>query len=239
MPNGVQQYVKLEERLVLLAWLNDLFGYQRNRDLLADMKEAAEGFDASGRSFIYHRLIARGDKVKIQPSDLARYDDNIRAHLRAMNAHRPEPVTLRYFQYLAALYTEVFLDYYYHRRAEMLRSLNAFVAARNAGRLPSEPQDTPFTEDNLGKLAFWMATGSGKTLIMHLNYRQFLHYNTKPLDNILLITPNEGLTEQHLAELAASDIPARRFDLNETGLGLAAKNTVRGHDPHFSNHLEG
>ena len=34
--NGIQQYVKLEERLVLLAWLNDLFGYQHNRDLLAE-----------------------------------------------------------------------------------------------------------------------------------------------------------------------------------------------------------
>jgi hypothetical protein len=224
---GIQQYIKLEERLVLLAWLNDLFGYQRNRDLLADMKEAAEGFDSSGRSFVYHRLIARGDKVKILPADLARYDDTVRAHLQAMNARRPKPVILRYFQHLAALYTEVFLDYYLYRRAEMLRSLNAFVAARNAGRLPSEPQDTPFTEEDLRKLAFWMATGSGKTLIMHLNYRQFLHYNTRPLDNILLITPNEGMTEQHLAELAASDIPARRFDLNESGLGPSAKNTVR------------
>ena len=50
--NGFSNYVKLEERLVLLAWLNDLFGYQHNRDLLADMKEAAEGFDASGRSSV-------------------------------------------------------------------------------------------------------------------------------------------------------------------------------------------
>jgi len=72
-----------------------------------------------------------------------------------------------------------------------------------------------------------MATGSGKTLILHLNYRQFLHYNTEPLDNILLLTPNEGLTDQHLAELAASSIPARRFDLNESGLSLAARHTVR------------
>ncbi len=227
MPNGIQQYVKLEERLVLLAWMNDLFGYERNRDLLADMKGTAEGFDSSGRSFVYHRLMARGDKVKIPPGELARHDDNIRAHLQAMNARRPEPVTLRYFQHLAALYTELFLDYYFCRQAEMLRSLNAFVAVRNAGRLPGEPLDTSFTEEDLRKLAFWMATGSGKTLIMHLNYRQFLYYNTSPLDNILLITPNEGMTEQHLGELAASDIPARRFDLNESGLGLAAKNTVR------------
>src|SRR5215510_4508640 len=107
--NGFSNYVKLEERLVLLAWLNGLFGYQHNRVLLADMKEAAEGFDASGRSFIYHRLMSRGEKVNIPPADLVRYDDNIRAHLQTMNARRPEPITLRYFQYLAALYTEVFL----------------------------------------------------------------------------------------------------------------------------------
>jgi hypothetical protein len=45
--NGTSEYVKLEQRLVLLAWLNGHFGYENNRDLLADMKEAAEGFDAS------------------------------------------------------------------------------------------------------------------------------------------------------------------------------------------------
>jgi len=58
--NGIQQYVKLEVRLVLPAWLNGLFGYRTNRELLVDMKEAAEGFDAGGRSFIYHRPVARG-----------------------------------------------------------------------------------------------------------------------------------------------------------------------------------
>jgi hypothetical protein len=221
------QYVKLEERLALLAWLNDRFGYRSNREMLADMKEADEGFDASRRSFIYHRLIARGSKLQIPPADLACYDENIGSHLAAMNVRRPEPITLRYFQHLAALYNEVFLDFYFNRRAEMLRSLNAFVAARNAKKLTGEPLDATFTEADLKKLAFWMATGSGKTLILHLNYRQFLHYNTEPLDNILLITPNEGLTDQHLEDLAASSIPARRFDLNESGLGLAGRNTVR------------
>ena len=60
-----------------------------------------------------------------------------------------------------------------------------------------------------------MATGSGKTLLLHLHYRQFLHYNQKPLDNILLITPNEGLSQQHLEELQASNIPASRFDAGQ------------------------
>ena len=44
--NAASEYVRLEERLVLLAWLNQHFGYENNRDLLADMKEASEGFDA-------------------------------------------------------------------------------------------------------------------------------------------------------------------------------------------------
>jgi hypothetical protein len=127
---------KLEQRLVLLSWLNGHFGYENNRDLLADMKEAGEGFDASGRSYVYHRLEARGDKVKIPLPDLARYDDNVREHLRGMNARRPEPITLRYFQHLAVLYTEIFLDWYFHRRSEMLRSLNGFVEKRNARSPP-------------------------------------------------------------------------------------------------------
>ena len=65
---GLAQYVKLENRLVLLAWINSLLGYKRNKDLLADTKGADEGFDASGRSFLYHHLIGRGSQVKI-PAD--------------------------------------------------------------------------------------------------------------------------------------------------------------------------
>jgi hypothetical protein len=75
--NGKSEYVKLEQRLVLLAWLNGNFGYENNRDLLADIKAAGEGFDASGRSYVYHQLEARGDKVKIPLADLSRYDGSI------------------------------------------------------------------------------------------------------------------------------------------------------------------
>jgi hypothetical protein len=223
----VTEYAKLEGRLVLLAWLNHLLGYKRNRDLLVDTKNTDEGFDATGRSFLYHHLIGRGSQVKIAADDLARYDDNIRAHLVAINRHRPEPITLRYFQHLAALYTEIFLDRYFNARQRMLADLNAFVKQRNAAKLRGEPQDEPFTADDLTKLAYWMATGSGKTLTFHLNCHQFRHYNTEPLDNILLITPNEGLSEQHLAELAASGIPARRFDLNHSTLWTGGKDVVQ------------
>ncbi|HOV49496.1 MAG TPA: DEAD/DEAH box helicase family protein [Anaerolineae bacterium] len=227
MNGAPQQYLKLENRLVLLAWLNSLLGYEGNKDMLADTKNVAEGFDASGRSFMYHHLIARGGQVKIAADDLERYDANLRAHLEKINRPRAEPVTLRYFQYLAALLTEIVLDRLSRHQAQLLANLNAFVRERNAKKLPTEPPDEPFTESDLTKLAYWMATGSGKTLILHLNYHQFLHYNPQPPDNILLITPNEGLSEQHLAELAASGIPARRFDLNHSGLWGNAPNPVQ------------
>ena len=231
--NGLQQYVKLEQRLVLLAWLNSLFGYDSNKALLEDCKEVAEGFPSDGYSHLYHHLLARGNKVQIAEGDLDRYDKNIHAHLAAINCNRPKPpITLRYFQHLAALYTEVVLDRLFNHPKQLLADLNTFVQQRNAARLPGEAKDELFTAGDLTKLAYWMATGSGKTLIFHLNYHQFLHYCTgesatrSPVDNILLITPNEGLSEQHLRELALSGIPARRFDLNRSGL-FATPNEVQ------------
>lgn len=215
--NGTQPYVGLERRLVLLAWLNSLFGYESNEDLLEGCKEVGEGYDADGHSYLYHHLLARGSKVQIPVEDLAHYDENIRQHLVRINRNRREPITLRYFQYLAALYTEIVLDRLFNHKERLLADLNAFVAQRNSQKRSNEPKDDPFTEEDLTKLAYWMATGSGKTLLLHLNYYQFLHYNREPLGNVLLITPNEGLSEQHLRELELSGIPARRFDLSQSG----------------------
>ncbi|HLE18763.1 MAG TPA: DEAD/DEAH box helicase family protein, partial [Syntrophales bacterium] len=76
-----------------------------------------------------------------------------------------------------------------------------------------------FTDDDLSKIAFWMATGSGKTLLMHINYYQFQRYRLFSPDNILLITPNEGLSRQHCEELQKSGIPCRLYagNLGNTG----------------------
>jgi hypothetical protein len=226
-PSRSGEYIRLENRLVLVAWLNDLFGYAKNADLLADMRQADEGFDSNGRSFIYHRLVGRGQKLKVSLADLNRYDDNIRNHLKAINERRPEPVTLRYFQYLALLYAEIFLDWRLNRPGELLRVLNRFVREHNSRKPLGEPPDPEFGEGDLNKLAYWMATGSGKTLIMHVNLRQFQHYSRDTLDNILLITPNEGLSDQHMAEMTLSGIRCERFSLDESGLGLASHDTVR------------
>ncbi|CAA9461950.1 MAG: FIG00641605: hypothetical protein [uncultured Rubrobacteraceae bacterium] len=210
--------LNLEGRLVLHSWANDLFGYGSAREMLGDLERADEGFDGEGRSGVFYRLRSRSDRLRVPLDDLERYDDNIRQRLEAINRHRPEPVTLRYFQYVAALYAEVFLDRWSGDRDALAAELNAFAG--------SMEEPVTFAADELNKLAFWMATGGGKTLLMHLNYRQFLFYAKQPPDNVLLITPNAGLTEQHLDEMRKSGIPCERFSAGESGLGLV-ENVVR------------
>ena len=200
--------------MTLLAWLHHRLGYADTRELLADLAQVDEGFDPDGRSHALARLASRASRLNgVTVANLERYDVNIREALARSNEGRVAPITLRYFQYLAALYTEILLDHRCNRPEALLESLNDFVRERNIGKTPSEPPFEAFTESDLDKLALWMATGSGKTLLLHLNYRQFLHYNRQPLDNIVLITPNEGLSEQHLAEMAEANIPCRRFHL--------------------------
>ncbi|MCY4520128.1 MAG: DEAD/DEAH box helicase family protein [Caldilineaceae bacterium] len=223
----VRGYARLEQRLALLAWLHQQLGFTNTADLLTAVKPTDEGFDPEGHSHIYALLASRSGQLRdVTTEGLQRYDDNIREHLVAMNEARTEPITLRYFQYLAALYAEIYLDRYCSNPEALLRSLNKFVEDHNRSSA-RDPRYQGFAASDLGKMAFWMATGSGKTLLLHLNYRQFLHYHRKPLDNILLITPNEGLSQQHIEELWVSNIAAERFDLNQRAAWLDGAETVQ------------
>ncbi|EHK5859587.1 DEAD/DEAH box helicase family protein, partial [Salmonella enterica] len=72
------------------------------------------------------------------------------------------------------------------------------------------------------KLAYWNATGSGKTLLLHVNILQYLHYyqngNTHHYpDKIILLTPDERLSQQHLDELYNSGFShIQLFDKNKS-----------------------
>lgn len=218
-------YQKLEQRLLLVSWLAETFGYPSNGEMLADCAKAAEGYGADGRSHMVSRLLS-GGSLRIAPDLLIEHDANVRRHLDAINASRPDPVVPRYFQLLSLLATEHYLHLYFRHRGDLLKQLNQHVHAKNALRF-NEREFPEYAEADLRKLAMWMATGSGKTLLFHLHYLQFLHHCNEKLDNILLITPNPDLTDQHMEEMAASGIPCGRFDLRKSGLSLAKPNTVR------------
>ena len=109
------------------------------------------------------------------------------------------------------LFTEIYLDRYFRDPQALLTALNAQVMAYNVDK-PEADQIIPFDEQaeawpQLNKLAYWSATGSGKTLLMHANILQYQHYLTqhgrrRELSRIILLTPNEGLSQQHLRETA-------------------------------------
>ena len=221
MPRNKTIAKKIDKHLILHGWLNDQFGYRTTRDLLRDVAPLDEGFTPDGHSPICEFLMSRPDVKHDVEDALSTYDANIKKHLSAINNKRTQPIVLRYFQYLALIYAEIFLDWKFNRRSEFLRQLNAFVETRNSERDPGDSMDAAFTETDIEKLAFWMATGAGKTLIMHINYYQYLHYCKDELDHIVLITPNEGLSEQHMQEMKKSNILCEPFSVE----GNRARNT--------------
>ena len=204
---------ELNNHLILHGWLNDQFGYNTTRELLSDVANFDEGFNSNGYSAICEFLMSREVLKNEFENALPIYDTNIKQHLYEINSKRTQPIVLRYFQYLALLYTEIFLDWKFNRPAEFLYQLNSFVQVQNDRKAPSDPRDTEFKETDLEKLAFWMATGAGKTLIMHINYHQYFHYCKEKLDHVILITPYEGLSEQHIREFENSDIRCERFNI--------------------------
>ena len=136
-------------------------------------------------------------------------------------------------QYLTLLFTEIYLDRYFSDPDALLRELNIQVAAYNVEKSEAD-QITPFDEEaeawpQINKLAYWSATGSGKTLLMHVNILQYQFYlkkygHRRELNRILLLTPNEGLSQQHLREFDAAGIEAELF--SKDGRGLFSSHAV-------------
>ena len=62
---------------------------------------------------------------------------------------------------------------------------------------------------------------------MHVNILQYQHYLNRhgrinELNRIIVLTPNEGLSLQHLEELHLSGIPARIFDKDASMSGMSS-----------------
>ncbi|MET3482772.1 DEAD/DEAH box helicase family protein [Methylobacterium sp. 1973] len=215
------------QELVLNRWMLSHFHGDGLMTLKARLGEDRhEGIDDDGQTKFFHEL--KRDLFStdlISETELRRYDLNIVGHWQKItqrrNATSGEVLTMKYFQYVSLLFTEIYLDWYFKRRPDLLDGLNAKLAEYH--KEDGAEQFKNYIADDLNKLAFWNATGSGKTLILHVNILQYLHYfqagnvHLFP-DRIVLLTPNEGLSRQHLEEFRESGINAHVFDKNQTGL---------------------
>ncbi len=207
--------LKFYQRLILNRYLLGIFGVDDFRELSTSLKNPSlEEMDGEGITGFHKQLITQlGSKCAISEDILARYDLNIVSHMRQINDKRDEPMVLKYFQYLSLLFVEIYLDEYFNNRQGLLDDLNAYLLDFNK-QYPKDTLNLYYLND-LNKIAIWSATGSGKTLIMHINYLQYLHYSGGELPDdasYILLTPKEGLSNQHIEDFAASGIAAKIYD---------------------------
>ncbi|MDG6895160.1 DEAD/DEAH box helicase family protein [Volucribacter amazonae] len=205
------------QHLLLNRWLLSLF----NQTQLSAFKERLNderllGLGNDGQTHFFAQLNSaffRNDRLSEQ--DLRRYDLNIIAHWQKITSKRNEAeghiLEMKYFQYLSLLFTEIYLDWYVHRQEALLSQLNRVLEEYNKDQTRKL---SPYQAQDLNKIAFWSATGSGKTLLMHINLLQYQHYVQDKIDNIIILTPSEDLSRQHLQELEQSDFSATLFDKN-------------------------
>lgn len=149
------------------------------------------------------------------------YDRRIRAYEERLARRRSDFRGFKYFQYITLLFTEYHLDRLTEDPEGYIHDLNVFLEELRAhNELPYS--FTGFQLKDLRCSVFYLATGAGKTLLLHVHYWQILHYLTHgrhkealapkgSFGRILLLAPNEGLAEQHLRELEQSGIFAQRL----------------------------
>ena len=226
---GVNKKRSFHNELVLNQWLMSFFKGGTLQTLKIRLgEERHEGIEEDGQTGFFHEIHHNLFEIdSITEPDLRRYDLNIVKHWNEITEERNKVentvLNMKYFQYLSLLFTEIYLDWYFNRPQELLNELNEHLVAFNAQQ-DIEHRFQSFNVDELNKLAFWNATGSGKTLLLHVNLKQYLHYfqNGKSdfyPDKIILLTPNEGLSRQHLEELQLSGFGfGRLFDKNRSGV---------------------
>ncbi len=226
MPRGrttTKRPARLQEALVLHKYILSLLGCNDFEALSRDLKDPAlEGVDDEGTSNIYYALKGHlYGGYRVSDKELYDYDQNIVRHTREINERRAEKIQWKYYQYLALLFTEIYLDHYFSDRKALLDDINTFLQDDFNHRPETWHEMPDFTDDDLNKLAFWCATGSGKTLMMHINIKQYQYYaekhHAKKLNRILILTPNEGLSAQHLKELNESNFSAMLFSKQGRG----------------------
>lgn len=203
---SARQNQRFDRSLLLVRWLADELG-GRYSELLARVKDAPDT-GAPGASARLAAVLSRNG-LRLGRDALTTAERAFMADWAGIAAAREaatgERFVLTHFQWLAALFVELYLAKLAAPggRAVLASSLNALREAHFAYLPVVQPAE-------LNRLALWMATGSGKTLMLHLNALQFLRHAQGILgqapQRVLLLTPNETLSSQHKNELSLSGL---------------------------------
>lgn len=144
--------------------------------------------------------------------------DAIADWLARYNQLVSRPVRLRYYQILALYFTE-----------SVLREVREQGAGKGA--------ELNGLRRNM--LAYWMATGSGKTLLMHLNILQYIDHigGMQAFDElqIILTTPGVNLIDQHRRELTPLIDALNRQCANRIKLTVESTGSLLNHERGYFN----
>lgn len=213
-----------QDALVLNQYLISLFGIDplvthkdegrtvRPLEIIAKSLRSVEpGIGPDGKHRFLAKLISHlPANATLTPVELERLDANLVAHTRVINARRKYKgeIAWKYFQWLTLLFVEIYLDRYFNDRQGLCAVLNEFIERfklhhQGQGR---ETGIGAYAVEDLNKLCLQNATGSGKTLLMHVNLLQFaLHARATgqadAYSRVIVLSPNERLSEQHEREL--------------------------------------
>lgn len=129
MAKQTKQPAKLQEALVLFKYILHLFGCNALEAFSRDLKDPAlEGVDEEGSSNIFHVLKSRlYTNQGISDQELYEYDRNIVRYTSEINEKRADKIVWKYYQYLALLFTEIYLDRYFSNKDALLDNINTFL----------------------------------------------------------------------------------------------------------------
>lgn len=194
--------IPLAEQLVLAHWALGLLGLPSWDALPTDELVAAEDSAPGELLEILRDALPLGRPVG--DAELGAADSAVRQLAEAL---RPG-LRWRWFQHLTLVLSELYLDRLLGEPDALLADVAAFAGPWAAARgLPAPTIDAA----SLRSPALGLATGAGKTLLLHaqlLQHRRLRrrHGRAEPPREIL-ITPGRDLARQHLAELQRSGIP--------------------------------
>lgn len=220
-PKSDNNQASFDDQLVLFRYMLGKIGVSTLKELANPLNSCEyEGIDENGNTHFCRYIIERCERkgLPINKDLLKQYDGHICKYTAEIGDRRGG-ITWKYFQYISLLFTEMYLDRYFNDCLDFASDLNKWLDNlydQSMGAINL----SPYTPDNMRKLAFMCATGSGKTLMMHVNIKQFLYYLKRAqrinshlkINNIILLSPNESMSLQHFDELKLSSIKAKIFE---------------------------
>lgn len=167
---------------------------------------------------LYNRLKREllGDFAAVSERHNPNYQKQVEAYASSRASGLPQPIARRIQRWLG--------DYNRLRSCSYTLRYYQILALYFTEHVLQQKRDGKGYADQKA-LAYWMATGSGKTLLMHLNILQYIeHIGGGPAFDelqIILTTPGVNLIEQHERELGAFVAQLNRLYSNRIKLFVA------------------